>query len=314
MSAVKMAAGGIGAFLGSALLGVVLVTGQEVKRGGTDLVSLGLTVDSLREQLARKSIDRAQAATRPSVSTEFNPAALKPSADPTAFLDPLASVIGDVKIGKQVYVAPFASIRGDEGHPIFIGEGTNIQDGVVIHALETMHEGKPIPNRTFDVGGKAFAVHIGNYVSIAHQALVHGPARIGDSVFVGMQAMVFKSIIGAGSVVEPGAKVIGVTVAPGHYVPAGTTVVDQSMADKLPAIAEGYGYKGLNDAVVRVNEAFAAGYAKAAEAKAEEAKKAQTKGNLDSKPGKEDKEKAGGEKVKSGKAAEESKSKAKKSA
>jgi carbonic anhydrase/acetyltransferase-like protein (isoleucine patch superfamily) len=178
----------------------------------------------------------------------------------------MASVIGDVALGKEVYVAPFASIRGDEGQPISVGEETNVQDGVVIHALETVQGGVPVPDRTVEVNGRPYAVYIGRRVSMAHQSQVHGPARVDDGVFIGMQALVFKSTVGPGSVIEPGAKLVGVNVAGGRYVPAGMVVTDQATADRLPAITPDYAFRSLNDAVIHVNTSFARGYAGAAEA------------------------------------------------
>lgn len=83
-----------------------------------------------------------------------------------------------------------------------------------------------------------------------------------------MQALVFKSWVGRGSVIEPGAKVVGVIIAPGRFVPAGTVVTSQAAAEKLPEITDDYPFRGLNDAVVHVNTRFATGYRKAAEAEA----------------------------------------------
>ena len=193
-------------------------------------------------------------------AAEFNPDIESPTLDTTAYLDPMASVIGNVEVGQGVYIGPFASIRGDEGQPIHIGDHSNVQDGVVIHALETVQHGAWIPNRVYIVQGRAYAVYVGNRVSLAHQALVHGPARVDDDVFVGMQALVFKASIGQGVVIEPGARVIGVTVPPRRYVPAGVTVTDQAAANRLPMITDAYAFKDLNEAVVRVNTSFAAGY------------------------------------------------------
>jgi carbonic anhydrase/acetyltransferase-like protein (isoleucine patch superfamily) len=175
----------------------------------------------------------------------------------------MASVIGNVEVGSGVYIAPFASVRGDEGQPIHIGNDTNLQDGVVIHALETMSHGEVLPEMTYEVGGERYAVHIGNRVSLAHQSQVHGPARVEDETFVGMQALVFKSHVGKGCTIEPGARVIGVTIAPGRYVPAGMTVVDQTAADALPEITESYSMRTINDAVVHVNTSLAEGYSRA---------------------------------------------------
>ncbi len=67
--------------------------------------------------------------------------------DHTALVHPMASVIGAVTIGANVMVSPMASVRGDEGMPIFIGKDSNVQDGVVIHGLETIDEqGKSVEN------------------------------------------------------------------------------------------------------------------------------------------------------------------------
>ena len=155
-------------------------------------------------------------------------------------------------------------VRCDEGQPIVIGDGANVQDGAVVHALETVQEGKDVPGRTYNVGGREYAVYIGKRVSLAHQSLVHGPARVDDNVFVGMQAMVFKSWVGEGVVIEPGAKVIGVTIPAHRYVSAGQTITDQKEADKLPVITDSYPFRSLNDAVVHVNTSLASGYNKLA--------------------------------------------------
>jgi len=260
MFAMKLLVTGAASFAGALVVGVVAMTGREVKRSGDSLTRIDAVLDSLRVGLATAMPARGFLAGRPNVETDFNEDIESPGLDGSSFVDPLASVIGNVRLGKQVYVAPFASIRGDEGQPILVGDGANVQDGVVIHALGTVQEGKPVPNRTYNVGGRDYAVYIGKRVSLAHQALVHGPARIDDNVFIGMQAMVFKAAVGEGAVIEPAAKVIGVTVPAHRYVPAGQTVTDQRVADRLPVITDGYPFRSLNDAVVHVNTSFAAGY------------------------------------------------------
>ncbi|MEO8541295.1 MAG: carbonic anhydrase [bacterium] len=197
---------------------------------------------------------------RPNVPTDFNPDINSPALGEGTYVDRLASVIGDVTIGKQVFVAPFASVRGDEGQPIVIGDGSNIQDGVVVHALETVESGKVIDKNLVTVAGKKYAVFIGKGVSLAHQSQVHGPAAVGDHTFVGMQALVFKASIGKNVVIEPGAKVIGVVVADKRYVPAGSVITTQAQADALPEITPDYAFATLNDGVLHVNEAFADAY------------------------------------------------------
>ena len=53
-------------------------------------------------------------------------------------------------------------------------------------------------------------------MSLAYQSQVHGPAKVGNDTFVGMQALVFRAELGNRVVVEPGAKIIGVKVPSGR--------------------------------------------------------------------------------------------------
>jgi carbonic anhydrase len=265
MNKMKMALAGLGGFGGAALIGLLVSLAVAANHTGHRLLDVEAEVGQLRAQLAASEGRDTRGHGRPNVLTTFNPEVNLPQLDESAYVDPMSSVIGEVSLGHEVYVAPFASIRGDEGQPIAIGDETNIQDGVVIHALETLQGGLPVPNRSFEVNGKAYAVYIGQRVSLAHQSQVHGPARVDDGVFVGMQALIFKSSVGPGSVVEPGARLIGVHVAGGRYVPAGAVITEQAVADKLPVITDQYPYASLNEAVVHVNTSFAKGYRAAAE-------------------------------------------------
>ncbi len=114
--------------------------------------------------------------------------------------------------------------------------------------------------RTSLKNGNKYAVYIGDRVSLAHQAQVHGPASVGDDTFVGMQAFVFKSKVGNNVVIEPAAKVVGVTIPDGRYVPLGMIVTNQSVADALPVITEDYVFSHLNEGVLHVNTNLAKGY------------------------------------------------------
>ena len=60
----------------------------------------------------------------------------EPEVHESAYVHSFSRLIGDVRVGANVFVAPGSSIRADEGTPFYIGESTNIQDGVVIHGLE----------------------------------------------------------------------------------------------------------------------------------------------------------------------------------
>ena len=80
--------------------------------------------------------------------------------------------LGGGAIAHVVVVGPYGVIRAEEVddqgdmEPIIIGANSNIQDGVVIHSKS----GAPVT--------------IGEFSSIAHRSIVHGPCVVGDRVFV----------------------------------------------------------------------------------------------------------------------------------
>ena len=140
------------------------------------------------------------------------------------FIADNATIVGDVQIGDNCSVWFNAVIRGDVNY-IKIGNNSNIQDGVVIHG-------------TYLKAG----TDIGNYVSIGHNALVHG-CTLKDHSLVGMGAIVMDGavveeyvIIGAGSVV------LERTVCESGYLYAGSpakkikalTDEQKALLDKLP--------------------------------------------------------------------------------
>ncbi len=193
----------------------------------------------------------------PNVKTSFNLDVDEPILSGTARVHQLASVMGSVTLGERVYVAPFASIRGDEGQNIYVGDESNVQDSVVIHGLETFESGHELVENEVEVAGRKYSVYVGKRVSLAHQSQVHGPAKVGNDTFIGMQALIFKAEVGDHVVVEPGAKIIGVTIASGRYVPALSIITKQADADALSRITDRYPYRHLNDGVIRVNVQFA---------------------------------------------------------
>ena len=196
------------------------------------------------------------------VITDFCQKECVPEIDSSAFIHPLAAIIGNVFIGKRVMVSPFVSVRGDEGQPLFVGDESNVQDGVIIHSLETEHNGHPIEQNIVEVDGKKYSVYIGKRVSLAHQVQIHGPASVGSDTFVGMKTLVFKARVGNKCVIEPGCIVMGVDIKDGHYVPAGTVLKHQTDADNLPVVTEDYPLKNMNKEVVHVNTSLADGYNK----------------------------------------------------
>lgn len=114
------------------------------------------------------------------------------------FLADNAVVVGEVVMGDNCTVWFNAVVRGDV-NSITIGNNSNIQDGAVIHC--TYQKAKTV---------------IGNNVSIAHTAVVHG-CTIEDNVLIGMGAIVMDdAVIGTGAVIAAGAVVLPNTkVEPG---------------------------------------------------------------------------------------------------
>jgi carbonic anhydrase/acetyltransferase-like protein (isoleucine patch superfamily) len=101
-----------------------------------------------------------------------------------------SSVVGDVTLGPKSSVFYGAVLRGDIAR-IIVGEGSNIQDNVVVHLADDMD-----------------AV-IGKWCTIGHAAIVHA-CTIEDECLIGMGATVLdgakvgaQSIVGAGAVVTP---------------------------------------------------------------------------------------------------------------
>lgn len=118
-----------------------------------------------------------------------------PKLHDSCWLAPNATVVGDVEMGENCTVWFNAVVRGDV-NKIRIGHHSNVQDGAVIHCTY-----------------QKTATIIGNYVSIAHNAIVHG-CTIEDHVLIGMGAIVMDnayiesgSIIAAGAIVTQGTRV-----------------------------------------------------------------------------------------------------------
>ncbi|MFC4066589.1 gamma carbonic anhydrase family protein [Actinoplanes subglobosus] len=123
-----------------------------------------------------------------------------PQAAPTAWIAPGAVVAGRVTLGPDSSVWYSTVVRGDLDS-IAIGAGTNLQDGVVVHA---------------DPGHPA---SIGANVSVGHRAVLHG-CTIEDDVLIGMGAIVMNGAhVGAHSIIAAGALVPeGVTIPAGSLV------------------------------------------------------------------------------------------------
>jgi carbonic anhydrase len=182
-----------------------------------------------------------------------------PNIGTSVCIDEKALVIGDVKIGNEVLIAPFASIRGDEGQKIYIGNQCNLQDGSIIHGLRNFNYGHNIIESSILDNNRPYSIYIGDRVTMSQQSQINGPCRVGNDVFIGMQCLISKSIVGDTCVIEPGAKVIDVSIPNNRYVPAGQVISDQNTADNLPMITPGYKYYNFNQKIINANIELARG-------------------------------------------------------
>jgi carbonic anhydrase/acetyltransferase-like protein (isoleucine patch superfamily) len=124
----------------------------------------------------------------------------QPNIGKSVYIDDSAVVIGDVTVGDDVSIWPATVVRGDVER-ITIGEGTNVQDGSVLHVT---HAGK--------YTGQGYPLTIGKGVTIGHRAVVHA-CTVGDYCLIGIGAIIMDGavledyvMLGAGALVPPGKK------------------------------------------------------------------------------------------------------------
>src|SRR5580693_2986260 len=126
-----------------------------------------------------------------------------PTIPASCYVDDSAQIIGDVVLGENSSVWMNAVVRGDV-HSIRIGSRSNIQDCAVLHGMRYV-----------------YPVHVGDWVTIGHNATVHG-CTLEDAVLVGMGSTVLNdSRIGEGSIIAAGAVIPEHTVIPPNSLVAG---------------------------------------------------------------------------------------------
>jgi carbon dioxide concentrating mechanism protein CcmM len=182
--------------------------------------------------------------------TPWSQSLIEPKIHPSAYVHSFSNIIGDVRIGEKVMIAPGISIRADEGTPFAIGANTNIQDGVVIHGLEQ--------GRVIGDDGKKYSVWIGDSTSITHMALIHGPAYVGDGCFIGFRSTVFNAKVGDGCIIMMHALIQDVEIPAGKYVPSGAIITNQQQADRLSDVQP----DDLKFAahIIHINDSLRSGY------------------------------------------------------
>ena len=148
---------------------------------------------------------------------------ITPTLGKDVYVDPAATVIGDVVLGDDASVWPGAVIRGDM-HKIRIGNRTNVQDNAVLHITHASN---------FNPDG--WPLIIGDDVVIGHRALLHG-CTIGNKILIGNGAIVNDGaiiedqvIVGAGCVVPPGKRLQSGYVYIGNPCKQGRPLTESEM-------------------------------------------------------------------------------------
>jgi carbonic anhydrase/acetyltransferase-like protein (isoleucine patch superfamily) len=138
---------------------------------------------------------------------------VSPTVDPSAFVAPSATLIGEVSLGVRASVFFGAVLRADRA-VIVIGEGSNLQDNVTVHG---------------DPGSPTI---VGAGVSVGHGAILHG-CTVEDNCLIGMGATVLGgAVIGTGSLVAAGAVVLeGSDIPPRSLVAGVPAKVRRTLTD-----------------------------------------------------------------------------------
>lgn len=152
----------------------------------------------------------------------------KPIWGKNCFFADNATVIGDVVIGDFCSIWFNTVIRGDVNE-IRIGNNVNVQDGSVIHATY-----------------KKSSTSIGNYVSLGHNAIIHG-CKIDDFVLIGMGGIVMdNAIINSNSIIAAGSVILENTIVESNSIYAGIPAkkiksIEQSKSKKeIERISKNY--------------------------------------------------------------------------
>ena len=148
-----------------------------------------------------------------------------PIVDPSAYVHPQATIIGSVKIGKDVFIGAHAVLRGDFGS-IIIEDGCNVQENCTIHMFP----------------GTTVLLEKGSHVG--HGAIIHG-ASLGENCLIGMNAVIMDDVvIGKGSIVAALTFVSSNTIIPERSLVVGNPgkVIKQVSDEMLAWKTEGTKY------------------------------------------------------------------------
>jgi carbonic anhydrase/acetyltransferase-like protein (isoleucine patch superfamily) len=159
----------------------------------------------------------------------------EPQTSEALFVAPCAQLMGDVRLGRNSSVFYGSVLRGDI-ESIIIGEGTNIQDGVIIHLADDL------------------PAIVGKDCTVGHGAIIHA-CTVGDRCLIGMNATVLDgAVIGEECLIAAGS-----VVTPRTIIPPGSMVVGSPAKVKRPlSPEERAGLKVWADKYIAVAKAHAA--------------------------------------------------------
>ncbi len=152
-----------------------------------------------------------------------------PQIPASCYVDPSAQVLGDVVLGERSSVWLNAVLRGDV-NSIRLGSCSNVQDCCVLHGQRNL-----------------YPVVVGDWVTIGHNATVHG-CVVEDTVVIGMGARVLNnSRIGEGCIIAAGSVVPENTIVPPRTLWAGVPAkLRRELGDKDRALILEYAQNYLD--------------------------------------------------------------------
>ena len=159
----------------------------------------------------------------PNPETSFNPEQIEPQIGENVELDDVVRGVGEVRIVEGSSVGRRTAILADEGSPIVIGPGASIDDRVTFHAI------------------KGSDVQAGKFLVVDDDAVLHGPLEVGDRVFLGERAVVFRARLGDDVRIGEGATVVGpkgtaddiLEIPDDTLIPAGAVVTSEEDVQAL---------------------------------------------------------------------------------
>lgn len=156
----------------------------------------------------------------------------------SCYVDPSAQILGDVVLGERSSVWMNAVLRGDV-NAIRLGSCSNVQDCAVLHGQRNL-----------------YPVTVGNWVTIGHNATVHG-CTVEDMCVIGMGARVLNNArVGEGSIIAAGAVVAENTIVPPRTLWTGVPAkMRRALTDKDRELIRVYAQNYLDYVEIYLSEA-----------------------------------------------------------